>query len=78
MTEKLSDERLAELRALQQERIKGRGGVPEVKDLLKALDELIEFRAKDARKITITYNDPRCAAYGAPVSQCPTCGRLLR
>ena len=38
----LSDERLAELRALQQKRIEGRGGVPEVKDLLKALDALVE------------------------------------
>lgn len=78
MSERITDERLAELRARQQERIEARGGVPEVKDLLKALDELIGFRSKDARKITITYSEPRCAACGAPVSQCPSGGRLLR
>lgn len=49
MTEKLSDERLAELRALQQKRIEGRGGVPEVRDLLKALDELAAYRAHGSK-----------------------------
>ena len=52
MTEKLSDERLAELHARQQERIEYQGGVPEVKDLLKALDELIEFRQRDRVLVT--------------------------
>ncbi|WP_125107991.1 hypothetical protein [Gulosibacter massiliensis] len=50
MTEKLSDERLAELRAMQQKRIEGRGGVPEVRDLLKALDELTEHRTCTAQR----------------------------
>lgn len=66
MSSKISDERLAELRALQQKRIEGRGGVPEVKDLLKALDELAEYRARDARKIVITYDRHRCMACGLP------------
>lgn len=78
MTSKISDERLAELRELQQKRIEGRGGVPEVHDLVKALDELAEFRARDAGKIVITYDHPRCMACGLPDHQCPTGGRLLR
>lgn len=44
MTEKISDERLAELRELQQTRIKGRGAVPEVVDTKRALDELEVLR----------------------------------
>lgn len=79
MSERLTYERLAELRARQQERIEGRGGVPEVKDLLKALDELIGRRAMDAQHIRITYDPPRCAACGAPYGHGgPTGGRLLR
>lgn len=53
MTEKLNDERLAELRALQQKRIEGRGGVPEVKDLLKALDELDRLRRWKAEAVEV-------------------------
>lgn len=59
MTDRLTDERLAELRALQQERIEGRGGVPEVKDLLKALDELAAFRAHEPERLGIT--EPKSA-----------------
>jgi hypothetical protein len=53
MTEKLSDERLAELRALQQKRIEGRGGVPEVRDLVKALDELDRLRRWKAEAVEV-------------------------
>lgn len=53
MTEKLSDKRLAELRARQQERIEYQGGVPEVKDLLKGLDELDRLRRWKAEAVEV-------------------------
>ncbi|QUY63330.1 hypothetical protein [Gulosibacter molinativorax] len=65
-SERISDERLAELRALQEKRIKGRGGVPEVRDLAKALTELAELRERDKRKVEIVIDEPRCRACGLP------------
>lgn len=66
----LSDERLAELRAMQQKRIKGRGGVPEVRDLAKALDELAEYRAREAASTwQYGYQEPE---YGTVWVPCET------
>lgn len=67
MSSKISDERLAELRALQQKRIEGRGGVPEVRDLAAALAELAEYRAREAESTSqYGYQEPEYGTVWVP------------